>query len=586
MRTRTLLAPLVVLLVATGPAAAHATQDASRPVVLIVLPEDEARALVSTRNAALALGVDPHRPRLATAFVEAIGAQAGGVSRLRRSFEKAGIGVALGAPPDAPSGLLAAAARGFGGPVMPVEDALGAPVAILVLARGNQLPAIANERRLVLVLGIGSRTPALVAMLGRSGTLRAGDRPRPGIVAARDVRATMLRAAEVSSTGSALAPVGRPASLRAFDRLTRRFSLDDASRYALSVTLSAALFVPLALAMISRRARAWGTMARLAQATAVAPVGYVVGLFAAEAPKGLRILPVLAAAVAGAVLPPTRSTARVIGVGLLGVAGVIAVGAVVAPFRWAAEPALTLWGSPLELNRVWGLVNSLVALILGGLVAGWSLARLPDAVLIAGGLAAALVSGAAAVGANFVAPLWIIVAVWVGVAARRRGGVRIRDLLAALIAGAVAFAVALFASLAGPASHGSVAAERILDEGWRAVWELVRAREEVNVGEFTGRGAWFIIWTAAMTIGLVVALGAALRAREQPDVARRAFAGAVALTAGALAALVTEDTGVLVAPILAAMAGVIWLHHRATTRDGRHESAAFSGSERGGSPSR
>jgi hypothetical protein len=205
-------------------------------------------------------------------------------------------------------------------------------------------------------------------------------------------------------------------------------------------------------------------------------------------------------------------------------------------------------------------VNHLAALMLAGLVGGWALARLPAWVLVIGGIAAAVLSGAGAIGANFVAPLWITVAIWIGVVARRAGRVRVRDLAAAGLAGALAFAIALAASSAGPASHGSAAVERISDGGARAVWDLVTARLEVNLDEFTGRGIWFVLWTGAMGLGLVVAMFAAVRARERaPLEQRHAYAGALALAASGFAALVTEDTGVLVAPVLAALAAALWL---------------------------
>ncbi len=546
-----------------------AVAQETRRVWLIILPEREARALIDSREAALALGVAPGKRR-ATDFV----AQLGGGGRFRRALDRAGVGFALGASPDAPPLLRSAAERAFGGPVTAfAEAAARGPVVVLVLARADQIPSRPAPH--IIVVGVGRRTPVLIAWLNRRGTLRAGDRPRPGIARAADVQATLLHAVNVPPTIAPLSPEGRSSAVASLDVLVERFKRDEAGRYALSVALAASLYVPLAIAFIVRRARRSARIvARLSLAAAFAPTGYLAGLFFVHESKFVRVVPVVAAVLAGALLPPSRRSARVAGTALVLVAAVVALGAIVAPFRPTAEPALTLWGSPLELNRFWGLVNHLAALMLAGLVAGWALARLPDVVLVAGGLVAAVVSGAGAIGANFVAPLWITVAVWIGVAASRRGRIRLRDLAAAGFAGTAAFVVALAASTAGPASHGSVAVERIRDGGLRTVWDLLQQRVEGNLGEFTGRGSWFVVWTGLMSAGLVIALIAALRARERHPEDRHAYAGALALAASGLAALVSEDTGVLVAPLLAALAGAVWLqrpqlsgNERAAARD-------------------
>jgi hypothetical protein len=587
-----LLAVVACVAVAAGTARGAAPPNASAPAespgrfLLVVMPEGSARALAHETGAALALGVAGPR-RAGPGFVARLD------GRLAERARAAGARTALGASPDAPAELVEAARRALGdlaSPVIPPGDALRADLAVLVLASADQAAALvepeptgARTGTRTLLVGVGPRTPVLVAEPGRRGILRAGDRPRPGIVIPDDLRATALAAlgapVDEGERRSVLRAEPRPTTLAELDRWTLRFERDEASRYELSVALAAAVYGPLLLGWAALWLGRRGLAARLAAAGVLAPAGYLAALFLAEAGAARRVLPVVGAALAGLLLPP-RAGRRAAWAVSLGVAAALLVGTVLAPLRPTAEPALTLWGPPVALQRLFGLVNHLVALMLDGLLVGWALGGLPAAVAGLGTVLVATTAAAAPLGANFVSALWVVAGGWAAVAVRRAGWLRLRDLVAAGAAGALCFAAALAAAPAGPASHGLAAAERIGAGPGAGLAGLVRRRVEVNLRELAAQPLWFRVYTGALVVILVLAL---LRALRRPGVSASGpasdavRAGSVALVVAALVTLVAEDTGVLVAPLLAAAAGLLALAGRAGMPPAREPAAEPGG---------
>lgn len=540
--------------------------DAARAVV-IVLPYPEAEAFLRTRPAALALGVYSES-RTGSEFVAQIGGSTGpGPSLLRTTIERLGLTVGVGASPGVPSSFRVAVERAFGDPGNGELDPAGAlRFDVAALALGTRAEAegiLAGHPAYALLIGVGERTPVLVGVLGRTGTLRAGDRPRPGIVVPGDLRETLIDVAGGRGRPErVLAAEPQPTTTAELHELARRFESDESTRYELSVAFAASLYGPILLSVVALRLRRAGAAARLAQATACSTAGYVGALFIADGRAWVRVGPVVFAALLGATIPPELGRRASAGA-LLCSAAVLAVGALIAPFRPTGEPALTLWGAPLEINRLFGLVNHLVALILVGVVGSWALAGLPRRFLVAGCAVTGAVGGLAAVGANFVSVAFVASAAVVAVSVHRHGRLRLRAVAVAALASLVSFASALALSWLGPSSHGSAAVDRIRSRGLDAVGDLVRERVQENLDQLGEQAAWFEAFSGVLLVALVIVLVRALRRDSPPFVrSRTGYAGAVALTVAALVTLLAEDTGVLVAPVIAALAAAVSLIDR------------------------
>lgn len=576
------LAFLAGALIAAAPPAAAAGR-----VLVIALPEGEARALLARRPAAVGLGVYPPTRR-ATAFVEEIGGggprgtsapeEGRGPGALRRALERAGVIPQVVAGKGTPPALASSLARAFGEAPADTATPAGAgmiTVTALALARAQDAEtALAGFPGRAIVLGVGERTPVLVADLSLRGLLRAGKRPRPAVLTPYDVAVTVLRAAGAEpgpgAIGRALVSVPSAAPLARLDALAARFERDEATRFALTVAQAAAVFGSLLAGGASLALRRRREAVRWAQAATLGLAGYTGALFVPSGGAWVRVLPVAMAAAAGFAIPP-RFGRRVCAGALLGVAASLAALAVVAALRPLGEPALSLWGPPLQLWRFFGLLNHLVAFIIGGAVAGAALARVRTTGVAALATSAAGVAAAPTVGANYVSVVWIAVAGSVAIGVARDGRLRLRHALAGAAIGTAGFAAALAAARALGVSHGAGALTRILDDGPAALWDLVSARAALNWRHLLDQPGWFIAWDAFVVACLIAGILWTARGRgvlgEAGPREGGARVGPRAAVAGcavaALVALIVEDTGTLMVSSVAAFAGIAFLIDRA-----------------------
>ncbi|MBI4730298.1 MAG: hypothetical protein HY775_12510 [Acidobacteria bacterium] len=540
---------------AAGPPPAAQAFPGSGPalprVLVIWLPEPEARALLARHPAAVGLGVYPPS-RAARAFLDGIGAS-----------------LAEATAPEPPPGE----AEGLA--LMSLGTAGEAERAI---ARAPGARAI--------VLGAGRRTPVLVADLSGRGILSGGISRRPAVVVPGDLAASVLEAlgARPRSAGFAGRPLRalpRADSLGEIRRLAARFERDGPQGVRLAVALAAIVIAGLTVALGALSAGVPAAAVRATQAIAFAPLGYLASLFAQAGSVWVRGLPLGAAVVLGAALPP-RAGRRAAAGALLGLAAGIAVLAAIAWHRPGGEPALALWGDPLISWRFFGLRNQFVAFLAGGVIGGAALAGLPRAALLAAAGLAAFVAGAPTLGSNYVGVLWLAFGALVAVAAWRSGTARLRHLVVAALAGAAAIAVALAADAGSPITHGGRAARRISSGGLEALWGLVRGRTGLSIDEVRSFPAGIAL---AILVGAVLAalLARGLRSGGPGDARVRSGgtapgdapvrAASSGLAAAGLAALLTEDTGFYTATLLAFFALFAFVFESAgAARDGARPS--------------
>jgi len=578
-RATALLAAAAAVLV-PRPAAALPTP---KQVVLVAMPEAEARAFFAGRPAQLGLGVFPES-RDPIRFVREIGygAPHGGtissgeepVARLGDVLAGGGVSVGGYGGPSRVGRELSRAVQ----PSRPVS-APDAPTGILLVGWFDR--AFVAEKLLagspssvdIVVLGVGARTPLLVGICrspcrGESSrVLTGGIARRPAIVTPYDVGVTLARLLGVSPPserfiGKKLGSDPSPDALARVSSLERRLVRDasvGASAAATIVVLTIAmLIVSFLLLQAGRRDLA----VRAAQASwSTSAIGSMVYAFVPSGRGEVRVIAVVAALVLGAAFPP-RLSARTYRV-FFGVAVATALLFAVAPMNPGGEPGISLWGNPLVSWRFFGFQNVQAALVASGVVVWGMLSGLGAGALVGVAIPTALVIAAPTIGANYVGVLTFSFGASLAALALRRRAVRLLHIVAAGVVACGAFLLALLADVGSPVSHGGRAAKRISEGGISAAWEFVWGRLRLNVHLVRGFFGGAIL-LAMMLIAAALLIRWSVRVGEGPVSAR------VAVWAGAamgLTSLVLEDSGFYSgAPILCA-AGVAWLMTAAVLKE-------------------
>jgi hypothetical protein len=249
---------------------------------------------------------------------------------------------------------------------------------------------------------------------------------------------------------------------------------------------------------------------------------------------------VLAAAFLIGLIIPARSTRRFCGAVVLITAIAIAVLTVWASRAPGGEPALSLWGDPLNSWRFFGIRNHLSAFIAGGYVLGTALLGTPLWLMAPGAAAAGVVVGAPTLGAQFIGVLTLSFAAALELLGAMMRKVRLWHVPISMIVAAGATAGALLADAGKQISHGGRAVSTIRHGGVSAAWDLFRLRAHLNYQEINDLGPKGWIAFALTTIALAWLFWWALRSRDVPSLMRAGVAG---VAAAGLAALVVEDSG-------------------------------------------
>ena len=561
LRAAVLLAALTAFAL-SNIAPAHA-QPAQRRVTIIAIPEEAARQLLSSIGpGGLGLGVYP-ASRDATRFVLEIGRASpttdpqavplGLTSALRR----AGV-VTISGSLNGPFGETLFSVFE---PVPRGSKVTGATAVIEVLSpASDEVVDFVVRDRTAIVLGIGERTPVLVGVLrgGANGILSGGISHRPGLLTPYDLGVTILKAAGVTPTddfvGHALTIERESGPMERIDALSRRLERDDSFAPGLAAVAVGSGGLLVIFAWFLSRLRRTALALRLAQAAVFVLPGWVLAEFIPSSAWGVRALPIFAGVVLGAVMEPwdpLRTFARV----GFGSAFAFAVLVAIAPLNPGGEPGLSMWGNPLVSWRFFGVQNVQAAIIASGIVVWGVLAGLAAPMLAVVALAAAIVTGAPAIGANFVAVLTFVFGAVVAITALVRRHASVRQLLASGAVAVGAFVLALLADSGSPVSHGGRAARRISSDGLSAAWDLIEGRLRLNlelIGDFSG--GWVFVSLLLVTLAALIAWG--LRIERGPLRAR------VAVLAGALMALasmVLEDSGFYSGAVLWFVAADAWL---------------------------
>lgn len=585
-------------LAAAAPALAQAPEAPRVRLIVAGLPQAEARALAERRPAALGLGVYPESRR-SEDFLRQIGfgappasgpaIRSGRPGALRRALDAAGVSVGIAIAERIRGAHVAALADAFSlGPPAPtaIDEAIRRDVAVVVLDRAEDVIALRSlTGARALVIGADDRTPALVAVPSQDGVLTGGIARRPGIVTPYDVAATVLDAAGVPRgegfVGNVLRVEAQAAPLQETDTLAARMQRDTGIGFGITFATVAFAAGSLLVAAAFRRLVP-NISARLVQAAAWVQAGYLGALFVPHEDPAVRSAAVFGAFVIGVALPPRRLRA-VVAVAGLGVATAVCVLSLVAAARPGGEPALSLWGDPVESWRFFGLRNHMIAFLVNGIAAATALVAVPGPALAVIGLGFLLIAGAPVLGANFVGVLVLGIAIALALLARGPGRVRLWHLAGAAVAGAALFAAALAADAAADATHGGRAVASISSGGADAAWDIVRHRVDLNweeIRDFYPPGGYALAGVEALGFLGVLLLGMRRLREGEPEVwavtvgtdmrgytpifgRRREFvltaasertrcwrAGIAAAAAGGLAMLALEDSGVLAAAIV------------------------------------
>ncbi|MGH2727988.1 MAG: hypothetical protein ACRDKS_13535, partial [Actinomycetota bacterium] len=416
------------------------------------------------------------------------------------------------------------------------------------------------------VLGFGERTPLLVGLStdafrqqATTGILEGGIARRPGIVTPYDIAATLLDQLGIPRTdataGNLLSMDPAPDARRKVDALAER-TLRDADYApglaAFTVTLGVgSIIVGLALARLGRR----GSALRVARGAVFVLPGWIVAVFIPSGRWEVRSVAVVAAVVLGAALPPGNVPVRAMArVGFV-VACVWAALVALAPLNPGGEPGMSIWGNPLTSWRFFGLQNVPAAIIASGVVVWGVLVGLRPVVLATVAAGAAVITGAPAIGANFIGVLTFLLGASLAITMLVR---RKAEVWQFLVAGAIAvggFALALLADAGSPVSHGGRAVRRISSGGWAEAWDLVARRIRLNlelIGDFGGGP----LWSAGIVLTIAALIMWGIHVGEGP------LRGRVAVLCGvvmAFASLVLEDSGFYSGAVLWFVAVNAWL---------------------------
>lgn len=573
-RAATLLVLAVVSSVALASSFATAAVAQGQPTFrasFIILPEAEALKLFATRPFALGLGVFPES-REGVRFVEEIGR----VSPRREGTP--GIGPTF-AELLRLSGVQVLAGPRLEGEIGEVVEEVFQPafraelgsrrvLHVYSVRRAEDLATLPTTNESIVVVGLTDRTPLRVGVCpapcgpmgdAARGILTGGITRRPGLVTPYDVGATLLTHLGVGRlpdvvVGEPLTSEQADAPAEKIDSLAARLERDDSFAPGLAaVTVTLGVVTVLVGYGLMRLGRDdWAL--RLAQGGVFVLPGWALALFIPSDSWLIRSLVVLAGFVLGASLQLRRPLWTMAKVGLV---SAIAFGVLnaIAPLNPGGEPGLSIWADPLRSWRFFGLANVPAAIIASGVVVWGVIAGLSVPVLAAISLAAAVVTGAPAIGANFVGVLTFAFGAAAASIALVRRRTQLKDVLLAGAIGVVAFVVALLTDAGSPVSHGGRAARTISDGGPSAAWDLVEGRLRLNwelIRDFGGG----ILWVIGLAISLGVLIHWGIRAERGP------FRGRVAVLGGALmalASLVLEDSGFYSGAVLWFVTADAWL---------------------------
>jgi len=574
-----------------GAAPARAARSVAEPgrVIVIGMPEIEARRFLTEHPSAVGLGVFPDS-RSSIDFLAEVGVAAprglpgtpsplgGSPGKLRAALEGEGKTIGVAVLDSADGTPVTALASAFGAERLPVHEALAADVAVVVVNLADDAEALvgtAGSDRTVIVVGAGPRTPLLIGVLGRAGLLDHGVAERPGVVTPYDIAATIARAAGVPPV-----PGGRVLQVRPFanpfaelDVLRARFLRDRGFGLGLTgVTTGLAMFGAV-LGVLFAALKRPRIAAALARAAAMVPAGYVGALFVPSSRWYVRAT-VLVAAFAIGFAWPARSAKRFCGVVVLATAIAIGVLTVVASRHPGGEPALSLWGDPLNSWRFFGIRNHLAAFLAGGFVLGTALLEAPVWLMLPGAVAAGIVVGAPTLGAQFIGVLTLSFGAAVELLGAIQRRVRAWHVPVAIVIASAAAAAALLADAGRLYSHGGTAVESIRAGGWRTAWEFFRLRARLNYGEISSLGPKGFITFVLVALALAWLFVWGVRSSTLPPLLRAGVAG---VAAAGMAALVVEDSGFLTA-------GIYVLYPALGFATG-YADLALHGAGRGGAPS-
>lgn len=561
MRRSLSLVGILPLLLLAGLTPSQA-QPAMKPVLVIALPEAEARLYLDRHLGAVALGVYPPS-RDARAFVSELGktgsdARAGDVAGAL-----AHLGVKTFVSPRVVGQPVAAVASAFTAGPPGTADALAhAPLAVAVLRFADDADALTRfASPFTFVIGVGERTPVLIGAPG-AGLWKGAQTGRRGIVTPYDVARAILGAAGVDG-GTKVQSDADPVAFVALDALRARLERDVDFGPGLSIaTVGFGLGALLlgALGLVTRRPRLASAGARIA---ALVPVGYLVGLFIPSSAWEVRALALVAAALVG-LASFTHHTRRFCGWVLLLTSVALLALTVAAAVDPSGEPALSVWGDPLTSWRFFGLRNHLVAFLASGLIGGLALLRVPAWMLFLIAVGGATVVGAAALGANFVGVLTLVFGATLATFVMAVGRMRAWHVVASAVVGVLALAGALWADAGAQLSHGGRALASITADGGgpRIAWRMLRARAALSYDEVVDLHA--IGWISLVGASIVIAFLFVWAHHSYIAPANvRAAVGGVA--AAALAALVLEDSGLFTGGIMGMFAAIGFIAWRADT---------------------
>ena len=374
-----------------------------------------------------------------------------------------------------------------------------------------------------------------------------------------DIAATILDRLGVSPIpqgiiGEPLTSEPDPDALKRIDALARRLERDDSFAPGLAAVAVGSGGLLVIFAWLLRRLRRTALALRLAQAGVFVLPGWVLAEFIPSSAWGVRAIPIFAGVLLGAAMQPRDPVRTMARVGF-GSAAAFAVLVAIAPLDPGGEPGLSIWGNPLVSWRFFGVQNVQAAIMASGIVVWGVLAGLAVPMLTVVALGAAVVTGAPAIGANFVGVLTFVFGAAVAITTLVRRRASARQLLASGAVAVGAFVLALLADAGSPVSHGGRAARRISSDGLPAAWDLIEGRLRLNVeliGDFSG--GWIFVTLLLVTLAALIAWG--LRTERGPMRAR------VAVLAGALMALasmVLEDSGFYSGAVLWFVAADAWL---------------------------
>jgi hypothetical protein len=398
-----------------------------------------------------------------------------------------------------------------------------------------------------IIVGVGAHTPLLIGVLGAPGLLDHGVAERPGVVTPYDLAATIANAAGVKPVpgGRVLQVRPDPHPLQTIDALRARFLRDRGFGLGLTgVTAGLAMFgavFGVLFALLKRNTLA----AALARAAAMVPAGYVGALFIPSSRWYVRSTVLVAAFVIGLIWP-ARSSKRFCGGVVLATAAAIGVLTIVASRHPGGEPALSLWGDPLNSWRFFGIRNHLAAFLAGGFVLGSALLEAPLLLMVPGAAVAGIVVGAPTLGAQFIGVLTLAFGIALLLLGAIQKGARIWHIPVAIVVASGAAAGALLADAGRLYSHGGTAVESIRSGGWHTAWQFFRLRAHLNYNEIASLGpkGWITFVLVAMALAWLFVWGF-----TSSSLSPLLRAGVAGVAAAGMAALVVEDSGFLTAGI-------------------------------------